>query len=285
VLVPGENPWTPRSNLARGAIARHFFRSAIAGDDREYLVYTPAQYDPKRKEPYPILYLLHGLYDDADAWTQVGAANVILDNLIAQGEAAPMIMVNTLGYGNADGPAGHRREDMLPNFGRILLEEVLPRVEREYNVSTERVDRAVAGLSMGGAEATLVGLNHLDTFAWVGSFSGAYNLWPLTRPTFEPPPAEESPSDFRERLRRQLVLDVAGLPGSFPSLDASANSKLRLVWITCGTDDVLIRVNRQFKEYLDAQGVKVTYTEVPDVGHVWPFWRQSLADFAPLLFK
>lgn len=103
VLVPGENPWTPRSNVARGAVARHFFRSAIAGDDRQYLVYTPAGYDPKRKEPYPVLYLPHGLFDDADAWTEVGAANVILDNLIAEGMAAPMIMVNTLGYGNADG--------------------------------------------------------------------------------------------------------------------------------------------------------------------------------------
>jgi enterochelin esterase family protein len=285
VLVPGDNPWTPRTNVARGVVARHSFRSSIAGDDREYLVYTAAGYDPKRKQPYPVLYLLHGLFDDADAWTEVGAANVILDNLIAQGKAAPMVMVNMLGYGNADGPAGHRREDMLPNFGRILLEEVLPRVESRYNVSTERVDRAIAGLSMGGAEATLIGLNHLDTFAWVGSFSGAYNLWPLTRPKLEPPPAGESPADARERFRRELVLDVAGLPRSFPSLDGAANSKLRLLWITCGTDDVLIGVNRQFKKYLDARGVKVTYAEVPDVGHVWPFWRQSLADLVPLLFR
>jgi len=283
VLVPGDNPWTPRPEIERGTVARHFFRSAIAGDDRQYLVYTPSGYDPTRKKPYPVLYLLHGLFDDADAWTQVGAANVILDNLIAQGKAEPMIMVNTLGYGNADGPAGHLREDMLPNFGRILLEEVLPRLESQYNISRQPADRAIAGLSMGGAEATLIGLNKLDTFAWVGSFSGAYNLWPLTRPKLGAPPVGESPA--RERFRRELVLDVAGLPRSFPSLDAAANSRLRLLWIACGTDDVLIGVNRQFKTYLDAQGVKVTYTEVPAVGHVWPFWRQSLADFAPLLFR
>ena len=285
VLVPGDNPWTPRPGVERGTVARHSFRSAIAGDDRQYLVYTPANYDPTRKEPYPVLYLLHGLFDDADAWTEVGAANVILDNLIAQGKAEPMVMVNTLGYGNADGPAGHLREDMLPSFGRILLEEVLPRVESEYKVSKQRADRAIAGLSMGGAEATLIGLSQLDTFAWVGSFSGAYNLWPLTRPMLAPPPAGESPADARERFRRELVLDVAGLPRSFPSLDAAANSRLRLLWINCGTDDVLIGVNRQFKEYLDARGVKVTYTEVPGVGHVWPFWRQSLADLVPLLFR
>ncbi len=286
VLVPGDNPWTPRPGVARGAVSRHSFRSGIAGDDREYLVYTPAGYDPKREKPYPVLYLLHGLFDDADAWTQVGAANVILDNLIAEGEAPPMLMVNTLGYGNADGPDGHREEDMLPRFGRILIEEVLPGVESRYNVSPGRLDRAIAGLSMGGAEATLIGLNHLDTFAWVGSFSGAYNLWPLTRPAPEPPPAgEESPSDRRERFLRQLVLDGTGLPPSFPSLDASANAKLELLWITCGAEDVLIRVNRQFKKYLDAQGVEVAYSEVPGFGHVWPFWRRNLADFAPLLFR
>jgi len=285
VLVPGDNPWTPRPGIERGTVARHFFRSAIAGDDRQYLVYTPANYDPTRKKPYPVLYLLHGLFDDADAWTQVGAANVILDSLIAEGKAEPMLMVNTLGYGNADGPAGHLREDMLPSFGRILLEEVLPRVESQYNVSRQPADRAIAGLSMGGAEATLIGLNHLDTFGWVGSFSGAYNLWPLTRPKLVPPPVGESPADARERFRRELVLDVAGLPRSFPALDAAASSRLRLLWIACGTDDVLIGVNRQFKTYLDGQGVKVTYTEVPGIGHVWPLWRQSLADFAPLLFR
>jgi enterochelin esterase family protein len=284
VLVPGDNLWTPRA-VERGTVARHFFRSGIAGDDRQYLVYTPAGYDPARKEPYPVIYLLHGLFDDADAWTQVGAANVILDNLIAQGKAEPMIMVNTLGYGNADGPAGHLREDMLPNFGRILLEEVLPRVESGYNVSKQPAGRAIAGLSMGGAEATLIGLNHLDSFAWVGSFSGAYNLWPLTRPKLAPPPAGESPAEARERFRRELVLDVVGLPRSFPSLDAGDSSKLRLLWIACGTDDVLIGVNRQFKKYVDEQRVKVTYAEVPGIGHVWPFWRQSLAEFVPLLFR
>jgi enterochelin esterase family protein len=81
------------------------------------------------------------------------------------------------------------------------------------------------------------------------------------------------------------VLDVAGLPHSFPSLDAASSAKLRLLWIACGTDDALIGVNRQFKEYLDTHGVKVTYRETPGMGHVWPFWRRSLADLAPLLFR
>ena len=277
----GANAWTPRADIERGAVARHSFHSAVAGDDRDYWVYTPANYDPARKAPYPVLYLLHGLFDDAKAWIEVGAANVILDKQIAQGRATPMVVVTPLGYGNAVGPAGHLREDMLPNFGRILIEEVMPRVEKHYHVSTQRRDRAIAGLSMGGAEAVLTGLNHLDAFASVGSFSGAFSLWPLTRSAAASPRFVHSPSGAGGALRTgPLELDLAGLPKSFPALDVSANAQIRLLWITCGTADGLIGVNRQFKQYLDVHGVKVTYTEAPDVGHVWPFWRQSLAESA-----
>jgi enterochelin esterase family protein len=284
VLVPGDMPWTPLSNVPRGAISRHTFRSALANDERDFFVYTPPNYDPNRKRPYPVLYLLHGLGDDAKAWLEVGAANVILDTLINQGKAEPMIMVNPLGYGNADGPAGHRREDMLPTFNRILIEEVMPQVERQFNASRNRKDRAVAGLSMGGAEATLTGLNHLDKFAWIGSFSGAYNLWPLTRPSEQRETTRDA-SPGRDGGRGRLVLEESQLPKTFPQFDKSSNPKTRLLWITCGTSDVLIGVNRQFKTYLDSKGVKATYTEIPDAGHVWPLWRQNLADFAPLLFK
>ena len=161
----------------------------------------------------------------------------------------------------------------------------MPIVEQHYNASTRREDRALAGLSMGG-EATLIGLNHLDTFAWVGSFSGAFNLWPLTRPATPPrpvpPAAGEGPA---VRTPAPLRLEAAGLPTSSPALNRAANATLRLLWITCGTGDVLIGVHRDFKRYLDAQGVRATYIEVADAGHVWPFWRQNLADFAPLLFK
>ena len=285
VLVPGQNAWTPRAGVRRGAVARHVFHSTVAGDDRDILVYTPPDYDPRRKAPYPVLYLQHGLFDDASAWIEVGAANVILDNLIAEGKATPMLVVSTLGYGNADGPAGHARPDMLPNFSRILIDEVLPVVERHYNAATRPEGRAIAGLSMGGAEATLVGLNHLDTFAWVGSFSGAYNLWPLTRPATTPTQVLQSSTGASVRTPSPLALEREGLPKSFPSLTRASNQKVRLLWITCGTADSLIDVNRQFKAYLDAQGVTVIYTEAPDIGHVWPFWRRNLSEFAPLLFK
>ena len=95
--VPGNNSWDVSPDVSRGAVAHYFYKSAIIGDNRDYYVYTPAGYDPNRKEPYPVLYLLHGLGDDAYGWVGFGEANVILDNLIAQGKAKPMIMVNTLG--------------------------------------------------------------------------------------------------------------------------------------------------------------------------------------------
>jgi enterochelin esterase-like enzyme len=282
VLVPGENAWTPAANLARGAVTRHFYHSAIAGDDRDFWVYTPANYDPKRREAYPVLYLLHGLGDDSGAWIETGMANVILDNLIATGKAKPMIMVNPLGYGNSAGPAGAMREDMLPNYVRTVVEEVMPQVEKAYNVSKDRTQRAIAGLSMGGAEATITGLNHLDKFAWIGSFSGAYVMWPGARGAA---PAAPAAGAAGRGGRGPSVLDPGAMPKNFPSLDAKANDKIRLLWIACGTADGLVGVNRQFKSWLDSKDVKVTYTEIPDIGHVWPLWRQNLTDLAPLLFQ
>jgi len=179
VFVPGPGvSWVPGKDVPRGTITRHFYHSAVAGDDRDFWVYTPANYDPKRKEPYPTLYLLHGLGDDSNSWIESGAANVILDNLIAQGKAKPMVMVNPLGYGLAGGPATAMGPTMIPSYARTILEEVMPQVEKDYNVSKDRNMRAIAGLSMGGAEATYVGLNHLDKFAWICSMSGAYVMWP-----------------------------------------------------------------------------------------------------------
>jgi enterochelin esterase family protein len=284
VLVPGDMPWTPLPNVPRGTIARHFFRSAIANDDRDFFVYTPPNYDAKRKEPYPVLVLQHGLGDEATAWTQVGAANVTLDTLINQGKAVPMIMVNPLGYGTSAGPADIDAEGMLPAYIRILLEEVLPQVEKHYHVSKQPTGRAIAGLSMGGGQAMLAGLNHLETFAWLGSFSGAFNNWVETRPvrsTATPGFGPGGPTGGRPELK----LVESGLPVLFPKLDAKSNAQIKLLWIACGTTDVLIGVNRQFKAYLDSKGVMNTYKEYPDQGHVWPLWRQNLAEFAPLLFK
>ncbi len=309
VHVPGPVSWEPGAGVPRGTVTRHFYRSAVVGDDRDYWVYTPAGYDPKRKDPYPVLYLLHGLGDESSSWIGVGSANVILDNLISQGKAKPMIMVTPLGYGTAGGGMGG--PNMIEYFAKALVEEVMPQVEKNYNVSRDRGQRAIAGLSMGGAEAAFTGLNHLDKFAWIASFSGAYVMWPGANgarrgggagpptgaiaaagpPTVGAPGAAPAvsagpPSPQGRGGRGGMpALDPSIIDKNFPNLDAKSNSKIRLLWIACGTADSLIGVNRQFKDWLKSKDVHFTDLEVPDVAHVWPLWRQNLTDVVPLLFQ
>ena len=119
-VVPGPQPWLPAPGVPRGAIARHVFHSAVANDDRDFFVYTPPGYDAKRAQAYPVVFLLHGLGDDAERWVNTGGANVILDNLIAQGKAVPMVMVTTLGYGVNNGPAGAMAPENITGYTKIL---------------------------------------------------------------------------------------------------------------------------------------------------------------------
>jgi enterochelin esterase-like enzyme len=261
VHVPGPAslPWE-LNDVPRGEIHHHFYRSAVAGDNRDYYVYTPAGYDPTANKTYPVLYLLHGFSDDASGWTAVGRANVILDNLIAQGKAKPMIVVMPLGYGTMEmirvgwdaWSHPQLRKQNFDKFREALLQEVMPRTQSEYRITKDRNARAIAGLSMGGSESLLTGLNNLDKFAWIGAFSSG-----------------GIPEDFQ---------------ASFPSLDAKANQQLSLVWIACGTDDRLIEVNRSFREWLKTKGVQHTDIETPGA-HTWMVWRRNLAEFAGLLFR
>jgi enterochelin esterase-like enzyme len=284
VHIPGAVSWEPAPGIARGAVAHHFYHSSLIGDDRDFYVYTPPNYDPARKEAYPVLYLLHGLGDDAYGWISAGAANVILDNLIAQGKAKPMIMVNTLGYGianmMADGRGGRGggtgAEKMIPNFATALVTEVMPLVEKQYRVTKDRGQRAIAGLSMGGAEALYTGLNNLDKFAWVASFSGAFVMWPRDAGPAAAPAAGG---------RGPVTLDTSVFDRNFPALSAKANSQLKMLWIGCGTEDGLIGVNRQFKTWLKAKDIQFTDVETPAMAHVWPLWRQNLTEIAQMLFQ
>jgi enterochelin esterase-like enzyme len=260
VHVPGPAalPWEVGDG-PHGVVHRHFYKSGVVGDQRDFYVYTPPGYDPRAKQSYPVLYLLHGYTDDASGWTAVGRANVILDNLIAQGKAKAMIIVMPLGYGApeivAPEPRGFAPELRKPNFDRFtqaLLTEVMPQVEAAYRVSSDRSSRAIAGLSMGGSESLLTGLNNLDKFAWIGAFSSGGI-------------SEDFDADF-------------------PGLDAKANEKLRLLWIACGTDDGLIGLNRKVRAWLDSKGVHSTPIETPGA-HTWMVWRRNLADFSGLLFR
>src|SRR5438067_812035 len=180
VHVPGPAslPWEV-NGVPHGEIHHHFYKSAAVGDERDFYVYTPPGYDPRGKQTYPVLYLLHGFSDAANAWTAVGRANVILDNLIAQGKAKPMIVVMPLGYGApeilATGVGGFRMPELRDrNFAKsreALLTAVVSSVEASYRVIKDRKSRAIAGLSMGGSESLLTGLNSLNQFAWIGAFS------------------------------------------------------------------------------------------------------------------
>jgi enterochelin esterase family protein len=261
VHVPGPPslPWD-LNDVPHGEIHHHFYRSQVAADERDYYVYTPPDYEKSGKQKYPVLYLLHGFSDDASGWTAVGRANVILDNLIAQGKAKPMIVVMPLGYGTMEmirlgwGAWDHTdvRDINFKNFTETLLTEVMPRVEGEYRIANNRESRAIAGLSMGGSESLLTGLNHLDKFSWIGAFSSG-----------------GIPEEF---------------PKDFPSLDAKANQQIHLLWIACGTEDHLIGLNRNFRAWLKDKGVKATEIETPGM-HTWMVWRRNLAEFAPLLFR
>jgi enterochelin esterase family protein len=261
VHVPGPSslPWEV-NDVPHGILHQHFYKSGVVGDERDYYVYTPAGYEAKNKTKYPVLYLLHGFSDDASGWTAVGRANVILDNLIAQGKTKPMIVVMPLGYGAPEilsygfGAFSHDaiRQKNYDKFREALLTEIIPRVESEYHVKTDRNSRAIAGLSMGGAESLLTGLNNLDKFAWIGSFS-----------------AGKVGDDFNAQ---------------FPALAAHASVRPSLLWIACGTDDDLIGFNRSFRDWLKSKNIEHADIETPGE-HTWMVWRRNLATFSALLFR
>jgi enterochelin esterase-like enzyme len=261
VHIPGPGlPWEI-TDVPRGEVHHHFYKSSVADDERDFYVYTPPGYDPAKKMTYPVLYLLHGYSDDASGWIAVGHANVIFDNLIALGKVKPMIVVMPLGYGTMEivragwgGLSNHPevREQNLTKFREALLTEVIPKVESEYRVAKDRNSRAIAGLSMGGSESLLTGLNNIDKFAYVGAFS-----------------AGGLPEPFEK---------------DFSSLDSKANQQLKVLWIACGTEDRLITANRNLREWLKTKGINHTDIETPGM-HTWMVWRRNLVEFTQLLFK
>ncbi len=259
--VPGATPlpWEV-ADVPHGVVHHHFYKSGVVGDERDYYVYTPPGYETNSKKKYPVLYLLHGYSDDASGWTAVGDANVILDNLIAQGKAKPMIIVMPLGYGAPEmlqkkwnaWDDHELRDRNFTKFREALLTEVMPQIGKEYRISTKPEDTAIAGLSMGGSETLLTGLNNTDKFAWVGAFSSGglgddFGKW-------------------------------------FPSVDSKVNDKLRLLWISCGTEDSLIKLNRDLVGWLKGKDVKLTFMEVPGA-HTWMVWRRNLVTFGSQIFQ
>jgi enterochelin esterase family protein len=263
ITVPGDGPqlWDETA-VPHGTVDHHTYTSSIVlglpGNQSDYYVYTPPGYNSAAK-PYPVLFLLHGWTDSARGWLYNGKANLILDNLIAQGKVRPMIVVMPLGYGDLafihspidvwqDPPSIDHNTDL---FTRAFLTEIVPQVESSYNISKDRNDHAIAGLSMGGLEAVTIGLAHSDHFASVIGLSAAVQKL-----------------DFSKQ---------------FATLDPTA-ANLRLLWIACGTEDGLITPNRKLAAFLKEKNMPVTPIETPGL-HTWLVWRDNLIHFAPLLFQ
>lgn len=251
-LIPGDKPepWE-FTDIPHGTVHHHFFASKVAAENRDFYVYTPPAYDPSKR--YPLVVLLHGYSDLADGWTTVGKANLIFDRLISEGKK-PFVVVMPLGYGFSvkDLKAGTVRSgtNFVKNtqgFETSLLEEVLPIAEKQYKVSDKPNERAIAGLSMGGAETLYVGLRHIDRFAWIGAMSSAPMLFGK---------AEEA----------------------FPALTEKDNARIKLLWIACGKSDGLVGANRSFVEWLNTNKIANKYIET-EGAHTWLVWRRNLTDF------
>jgi enterochelin esterase-like enzyme len=228
------------------------YDSKTVGTRRKMQVYTPPGYSPDEK--YPVLYLLHGIGGDETEWQRFATPDVLVDNLLADGKVAPMIVVMPNGRAQPNDRAEGDVFKAAPAFARFeqdLLEDVIPTIEARYSVLADREHRALAGLSMGGGQALNFGLKHLDTFAWIGGFSSAPNT---------KPPA-------------QLVPDPA-----------AAKAKLKLLWLSCGNQDGLIGVSQRVHAYLKEHDVPHVWN-VDSYGHDPVHWRNNLYHFVQHLFR
>lgn len=243
-----------RSNIPHGMIDTVTYPSKTVGTDRRAIIYTPPGFSKKKK--YPVLYLLHGIGGDEKEWLNGGKPQVILDNLYAENRIEPMIVVMPNGRAMKDDRAGGNIFDSakvraFATFEKDLLSDLIPFIEKKYSVLTDREHRAIAGLSMGGGQSLNFGLGNLDKFAWVGGFSSAPNT----------------------RRPEELV--------PYPE---AARSKLKLLWISCGDNDGLIRFSKSTHDYLLEKNVPHIYYIEPGM-HDFKVWKNDLYMFSQLLFK
>lgn len=259
VEVPGRE--APRfdevQSVPRGAIQIRSYFSNVMKRPRGIYVYTPPEYDREPSRKFPVLYLRHGFGDTESNWSVDGRAGVILENLIAQKKAAPMIVVMTIGYTDSTWLGGSSPEG-IETLGRELLAEVIPYVERDYRTLTGRENRAITGLSMGGGQAFVIGLRNLDHFAWIGEFSSGL--------------LSEAEFDFN-----------SAMPGVLPNA-AAVDKRLRLLFLGCGTEDPRYNGQLNLSDLLTQHGVRHVFRSTPGA-HEWRGWRHLLRDFYELVFQ
>jgi enterochelin esterase-like enzyme len=262
LFIPGtESDYIDVKEVPHGSLNRVWYNSPTLSMQRRMLVYTPAGYE-NSKEKYPVLYLLHGGSIDEEGWTTMGKAHLILDNLIAQGKAKPMIIVMPNGYANqtaapGEGPVVKSRPGAgMPSsnqtFETSLVKDIIPFIESAYRVIPNKEGRAITGLSMGGMHSFNITINNPDLFAYIGVFSAGVRT-----------PSPE--------LEKQLETLKA--------------SKPKLYWVGCGvTDPLAYTGTKTLVELLKKHNFNYVYRE-SEGAHTWFTWRVYLAEFAPLLFK
>ncbi len=274
VYVPGAE-FMEAGRVPHGAVASVYYYSTALGRLRRMHVYTPPGYEIG-KEKYPVFYLLHGAGDCDDSWTSVGRAGFILDNLIAGKKARPMIVVMPAGHTTTTFTPGGGRgmSAMLDDFSRDFVTDIMPYVEAHYRVLTGRSDRAIAGLSMGGAQALNISMSDLGKFAYVGVFSsGIFGSAPRA-PAAPGAAAPAAPMPSIEWEQQHLAM-----------LDNAALKKgLKLLWFATGSEDFLIKTTQATLDMCKKHGFTPVFKESGG-GHTWINWRNYLLEFAPMLFK
>ena len=246
--LPGEPPLIyDFQDVPHGVVRQHTYRSKSLGRLRELVVYTPPGYDQQPETRFPTLYLQHGSGDNQATWTVHGKAHWILDNLLAQGHAKPMVVVMMDGHATV---AGNTNNTVA--FEHDLLDDVMPFVEANDRVKSDAANRGIVGLSMGGGQSLTIGLNHLDRFAWVGGFSASA-------------PGKEA------------------VASALSDADTT-NQKLKLLWIGIGKDDFLRQRNEEFIAMLGEKKIHYEW-HLTEGNHSWPIWRKYLAQLAPKLFQ
>ncbi len=243
---------TQRAGIDHGKLELVDYESRSVGAKRKALVYTPPGYSPATK--YPVLYLLHGIGGDEEEWRKGARPEVILDNLIADQKAVPMIVVMPNGRAQPNDRATGNVMASAPAFAKFeedLLKDLIPFIESKYAVKAHRESRGIAGLSMGGGQSLNFGLGNLNTFAWVGAFSAA--------PNTKPP--------------EQLVPDPE-----------KAGRMLKLLWISCGDRDGLLSISQRTHAYLKEKNVSHLWHVEPG-GHDFKVWSDDLYHFAQRIFR
>jgi enterochelin esterase family protein len=251
-------------DVPHGLVSENIYFSKLTNAWRRCFVYTPADYTTKPKERYPVLYLQHGSFEDETGWPTQGKANLVIDNLVADEKAVPMIIVMDNGYANKpnDNPSANNGRPFSV-FEDVMIQEIIPMIDAKFRTRADREHRAIAGLSMGANQTMRIIMNNLDKFAYIGGFSGTPNY----------------PSGD--------VLDpVTFLDGKFKD-GADIGKKIKVLWLGLGTKEPnpFPASVGAFKAMLDKQGIKYVYYESPGTAHEWLTWRRDLQQYAALLFK